>query len=57
MIDNSKAWAKQRGLVQTNEVHGKEEWKIPTQKSFSFTNETSQSTSARGVMDVEDPFT
>jgi len=57
MIDNSKAWAKQRGLVQTNEVHGKEEWKIPTQKSFSFTNETSQSTTARGVMDVEDPFT
>ena len=24
MIDNSKEWAKQRGLLQRNEVHGKE---------------------------------
>ena len=54
MIDHSKEWARQRGLIQKNEVHGREEWKIPTDREFSFANETSQSATARGSMAVED---
>lgn len=55
MIANSKEWARQRGLLQRNEVHGKEEWKIPTGRTFRFNNETSQETTSRGTMEVEDP--
>ncbi len=54
MIDNSKEWAKQRGLLQRNEVHGKEEWKIPTDRTFSFENKNTQSSSATGSMMVQD---
>lgn len=56
MIDNSKEWAKQRGLLQRNEVHGKEEWKIPTDRTFSFENKNAQSSSATGSMTVQDPM-
>lgn len=54
MIANSREWARQKGLLQRNEVHGKEEWKIPTNRSFSFNNEVSQQTEQRGTMAVED---
>ncbi|CAK9089022.1 Uncharacterized protein SCF082_LOCUS42024 [Durusdinium trenchii] len=36
MIANSKLWAQARNLVRRNEVHGKEEWRIPTSETFSF---------------------
>ena len=54
MIAHSKEWARSRGLLQKNEVHGKEEWKIPTDREFMFKNETEQSSTARGSMEVED---
>ena len=34
MIKSSKAWAQARGLVETSEIHGKEEWRIPTTRTF-----------------------
>lgn len=54
MIKNSREWARQRGLLQRNEVHGKEEWKIPTDREFEFANETAQESTARGSTQVED---
>lgn len=54
MISKSKEWARQRGLLQTSEVHGQEEWKIPTDKTFTFENETIQSTSMAGTMVSQD---
>ena len=54
MIAHSKEWARSRGLLQKNEVHGKEEWKIPTDREFMFKNETEQSSTARGSMEVDD---
>ena len=55
MIDHSKEWARQRGLLQKNPVHGREEWKIPTERTFEFGNETEQTATARGSMEVEAP--
>ncbi len=34
MIENSKRWAAQRGLVEKSEVHGLEEWRIPISRTF-----------------------
>lgn len=54
MIENSREWARNRGLLQTNPVHGREEWKTPISRDFSFTNKTSQSTKSSGSMVVQD---
>ena len=35
MIKNSKEWAKQRGLLEVNEIHGEEEWRIPVSRDFT----------------------
>ena len=34
MIKTSKAWAQARGLCETSEIHGREEWRIPTERTF-----------------------
>ena len=34
MIKHSREWAAARGLVQKNEVHGDDEWRIPTMRGF-----------------------
>lgn len=57
MIENSKQWALSRGLHRTSPVHGKEEWKIPLEESFSFTTTHKESVEAEGSMDVEDRTT
>mmetsp|Transcript_40771 Transcript_40771/g.83315 ORF Transcript_40771/g.83315 Transcript_40771/m.83315 type:complete len:626 (+) Transcript_40771:52-1929(+) len=36
MIEHSRQWALQRGLVEKNEVHGEEEWRIPKKRRFKF---------------------
>ena len=54
MIKNSKEWARKRGLIQTNEVHGKEEWKIPTERTFSFKNDVTQSVRMHASTTVQD---
>ena len=54
MIANAKRWALARGLIRNNEVHGLEEYKIPTFEGFTFTNEASQSSKTKGTFEVED---
>ena len=54
MIKNSKEWARKKGLIQINEVHGKEEWKIPTERTFAFTNDVSQSVRMHASTTVQD---
>ena len=54
MIENSRQWALKRGLLQRNPVHGREEWKIPTEVEFEFENMQLQETETRGSMELED---
>lgn len=54
MIEASRTWANERGLLRVSEVHKKEEWKIPLEESFSFKNELKESAEVEGVKDVED---
>ena len=54
MIAHSKEYARKKGLLQKSEIHGQGEWKIATDKTFSFENETSQETSTNGTMTVQD---
>ena len=35
MVDHAKQWATDRGLNRTNHVHGKEEFRVPTEFKFS----------------------
>jgi len=35
MAKNAVAWAKSKGLSRSSPIHGKEEYKIPTDFSFS----------------------
>lgn len=55
MIKRSKEWAKARGLVRENEVHGEEEWRIPTNSNFSFTSTKKREAEGSGSMEVDDP--
>ena len=54
MIANAKRWALARGLVRTNEIHGLEEFKVPTKESFLFRNKEEQSSKQRGSFEAED---
>lgn len=56
MIKNSKQWAQARGLLETNEVHGKEEWRIPTTRLFEHTRKTGTSSSQEVTFHAEDPY-
>ena len=38
MVDNAKAWATNKGLSRTNQVHGGKEYRVPTQFNFSFSD-------------------
>ncbi len=55
MISNAKEWATRRGLVRTNEVHGADEFRVPTESSFSFTETTRKEEEKSGGFEVEDP--
>ena len=54
MIKNSKAWAQARGLCEVNEVHGKEEWRIPTQRSFEHTKSSGTKSTQETNFSLED---
>ena len=54
MIANARRWALAKGLVRTNDVHGLEEYKIPTFEGFSFSNEASQQSKVKGTFEAED---
>lgn len=54
MIENSRKWALARGLVETNAVHGMEEWRIPVERSFEHTVSKSHETNQRVNFVTED---
>ena len=56
MADNAfEKWARPRGLVRINEVHGVEEADIPyDSESWMVKMETGQRTEFQGVFDMED---
>ena len=54
MIAKSKAWAQARGLLSISEVHGEEEWEIPTEKEFSLTDKTGHGTTQRASLNAEE---
>lgn len=54
MISHSREWAKSRNLLAKSEVHGADEWKIPTKKEFAWKLLTGQKTSQSATFEVED---
>lgn len=56
MIKNAKAWAQARGLCEVNEVHGKEEFRIPTERMFEHTRSSGTLTSQKLNFTAEDTF-
>lgn len=55
MISNAQDWATRRGLVRTNEVHGADEFRVPTESSFSFKETTRKEEEKSGSFEIEDP--
>ena len=54
MIDNSRNWAKARGLwTERNEVHGCEEWRLPTSREFEFNKRNLQSSQYTGRVEIQ----
>jgi hypothetical protein len=54
MIENSKNWAKSRGLyTERHEVHGCEEWRIPTTREFEFNKRNQQSCQYTGRVEIQ----
>ena len=54
MVSNAMSWARSRGLIRTNEVHGKEEFRVPTASLYSFTEVQGNKSEASGTIEVED---
>ena len=54
MADHAFAWARARGLVSKNPIHGEEEADIPLDKEWTRTTESGNRTEFQGVaaMDV-----
>lgn len=55
MITNAKNWAAARGLSRKNEVHGADEFKVPTDSNFEFTSSKRREAEGSGSMEIEDP--
>ena len=53
MIKNSREWAARRSLVQTNQVHGEEEWRVPTSRDFAYGHTQAQEASRRVKQELE----
>ena len=53
MIDHSKAWAEERGLLSTSAIHGAEEWKLPLDKTFEMSNSSFETAGYSGNTQVE----
>lgn len=54
MIEHSKEWARNRGLLWKNEVHGEDEWRIPLRRSFTATSTTGTETKEKASAVVQD---
>ena len=55
MKTHAKDWARARGLVRTSEVHGQEEFRIPTSSDFSFETVRGRSTEGEAAFTLDDP--
>jgi len=55
MIDRSWAWAKARGLIRNNEMHGEEEARLVLEDGFSHDNERGERKQLSAAGHVEDP--
>ena len=51
MVKNAVAWAKERGLKRTSEVHGKDEFRVPV--DFNFENKGTDRTRTKVTGDFE----
>lgn len=54
MISNAKEWATARGLCRKNEIHKEDEFRVPTDESFAYTQTKTREAEAMGWMDVID---
>ena len=54
MATNAMAWARDKGLVRTNAVHGAEEFRVSTFESFTNKDVQSTKTTASVGADLED---
>ena len=55
MITHAKQWAEARGLCHRSEVHGTDEFRIPTNRSFSYENVRGRSIEGSGTGTIADP--
>lgn len=50
MAKNAIYWAKQKGLTRKNEVHGKEEYKVPTRETVQSASSHATLGNAAGIL-------
>ena len=55
MIKNAKNWATSRGLERKNEVHGAQEFRIPTDYEFEYGNTRRREGEGEVTVQVQDP--
>lgn len=56
MVDNAFEWAKSKGLLRTNPVHGEIEAKLVLSESFEIVDETGATTELSGTIEAEEPI-
>ena len=56
MIKKAWAWAKSKGQVRTNPIHGEEEIRIVANETFDFKRTDAETTTTTGNFQVEEPF-
>lgn len=54
MISNAKEWATARGLCRKNEIHKEDEFRVPTDEIYTYTETKTREAEAMGFMDVMD---
>lgn len=54
MISNARTWAAARNLLRVNEVHRAEEFKVPTESSYSYVETRRQESTRSGTFEAED---
>lgn len=55
MAESSFAWAKEKGLIRKNVVHGEEEARLVLSDEFSYSHQSGNEMSATSSFQVEDP--
>ena len=55
MVDNAFTWAKSKGLIRVNSVHGEEEARLVLSDTFEIVDEQGTSTELNGSFEAEEP--